>query len=101
VKDGVPWSGARRINNCVMKGEHARLIIVRGTPRPVGAKIGDNNLVTSGNGHDLVRMRASLAKSVGARTVELQHSAGRLIKEIWGRAGQRGSHDRPGAVLLI
>ena len=71
------------------------------TPRPVRAKIWDKNLVTSGDGHDLVRMRGSLASNVGARTVELQHSAGRLIKEIWGRVGQRGSHDRPGIVLLI
>jgi hypothetical protein len=77
------------------------LVIVRETPRPVSAEIGDKNLVASRDGHDLVRMRTFLAGSVGARTVELQHSVGRLIKEIWGRAGQRNSHGRPGVVLLI
>lgn len=101
MKDGVPWSGARGICDRAPKGEHPSSVIVRGTPRPVGAEIGDKNLVASGDGYDLVRMRACLAGNVGARTVELQHGAGRFIKEIWGRAGQRGSHDRPGGVLLI
>jgi len=102
----MPGSAARSIRHFAQHRERAQSVIIHDAPRPVGTEIGDEHLSASREGYDLVWMRALLAGSVGAGTIQLQHCARwckgvNVIEEVWGRAGQRGGQDRPGIVLYI
>ena len=105
MENDMSGSASRSIHHLAQHGERASSVIIHDAPRPVGTEIGYEHLGAPREGYNLVWMRALLAGSVGAGTIQLQHCArwciGVIIIEVWGRAGQRGSQDRPGIVLYF
>ena len=119
VEDDVPRSATRSVRHFALHGERASssvviAVIVNYPPRLVSAEVGDEQLVASWNGYDLVRMRTLLAAHIGTRATELQRGAlwriglalmvvvvavGR-IEEVRGRGGHGRGEDGPRGVLV-
>jgi hypothetical protein len=71
VEDCVPRPVAWGVDHFALHGELARWV-AHDAPCLVGTEIGDQEFGASGDGHDVVRVRALLTFRVWARAFELQ-----------------------------
>lgn len=87
VKDYVPRPAAWSVHHFTFHDELARWL-PHDAPCPVATEIGNQEFGPSGDGHDLVRVRALLTLQVGARTFELEQRGLGVLREVW----RRGRH---------
>ena len=98
MKDYVPWPAAWVIHHFAFHNELARWV-THDAPCPVATEIGNQEFRASGDGHNLVRVRALLTLQVGACTFELQQRGLGVLREVWRRGGYWSDQDGSRCVL--
>jgi hypothetical protein len=96
----MPRPTAWGIHHFALHGEHdlafasaagatrCRLPVVRDAPCPVSAQIGNEQLGTTGDGHDVVRVRTLLTIWVDTCAPKLQQGHGAGTKRVVGEVGR-------------
>lgn len=101
VEDCVSRAVARRVHHFALYSELARWVVADDTPGSVGTEIRDQEFGASGDGHDVVRVRALLTLRVWAAAFELQQRGLEVLREVWRRDRHRSSQDGSRRVLAM